>query len=231
VAKSEPYLSLVIPAYNEACIVEKAVLDALTLLDAQHADSYEVVLVDDGSSDATLSVLRTIESRRSAVLVVAHERNRGLGAALRTGFENCRGEVLTWIPADGQFDLREVLQGLPLMREYDIVVALRRGEGHFKRIAITSCFHFLTWMLFRFNAAGMCGIYLIRRGVLEEIRPQAQNVFYNLEIPILCVKHGKRLARIQVGLLPRLGGVSKVSNMRTLSRNLVEMARIRFSCR
>jgi dolichol-phosphate mannosyltransferase len=222
---------LVIPAYNEAGIVEDAVLGALRVLDARQLASYEVVLVDDGSSDPTLSVLRTIERRQPAVRVLAHERNRGLGAALRTGFEHCRGEVLTWIPGDGQFDLREVLEGLPLMQQYDIVVALRDTVTQSSRIVITWCFHLLTWTLFRFNATDMCGIYLIRRSVLEEIRPQAQNIFYNLEIPILCVKHGKRMAKIQLRLRPRLGGASKVSNARTLRRNLIEMARIWFSWR
>jgi glycosyltransferase involved in cell wall biosynthesis len=217
----------VIPAYNEAAIVEEAIASALSALSLSSI-SHEVVLVDDGSSDGTLAAMRRIEAQNSNVRVVAHEQNRGLGAALRTGFAACHGEVLTWIPGDGQFDLRQVLNGLPLMTDHDIVVALRKGVRQSWRVAITWCFHLLTWTLFRFKASDLCGIYIIRRAVLEQIHPQATNIFYNLEVPILCAKFRKRLAQITVSVLPRLGGTSKVANFRTLSRNLLEMIRIRF---
>ena len=224
---TEPLLSVVIPAFNEAESIEGTVKSALSALDAQPA-SYEVLLVDDGSGDGTLALLRAMEGRHAAVRVMVHPKNRGLGAALRTGFENSRGEFLTWIPGDGQFDLREVLTGLPLLREHDVVVALRDGVRRSWRIMITWCFHIVTWILFRFDASDMCGIYLIRRSAWEGIHPKADNIFYNLEVPMLCVKQGKRLGRIRIKLLPRLLGVSKVSNARTMSRNLLEMAKICF---
>jgi glycosyltransferase involved in cell wall biosynthesis len=223
-----PYLSVVIPVYNEAQIIRDVVIEALESLKQHGQSSYDVVLVDDGSTDETGLVLQSLQKENSSVRAYANATNLGLGAALRTGFRNCRGEVITWIPGDGQFDLGNILDVLPQIQQYDIIVALREGVRHSWRSAISWCFHLLVLALFRFRATDICGIYVIRRDVLEQIRPQANNIFLNLEIPILCLKHGKKLTQFVIPLRPRRAGVSKVANVKTLARNVIEMLRIRF---
>lgn len=222
-----PYLSVVIPAYNESANVDQVVAAALDALKQRGVGSYELLLVNDGSTDDTWSRMERLAREVPGVRAFAHDTNRGLGAALRTGFANARGELIVWIPGDGQFDLGGILAGLPQMETKEIVVVLRTGRTESTRNLISTCFHGLTRLLFRFEATDVCGIYIIKRETLEQIRPRSSDIFLNLEIPILCVRHNKPLGQITVPIQPRLSGVSKVANVRTMAKNLFEMLRFR----
>jgi glycosyltransferase involved in cell wall biosynthesis len=223
------HLSIVIPSYNEGSNVIQVVDHATSTLSRLGHSSAELLLVNDGSSDDTGNVMDTLALSNSAIRVFHHPRNAGLGAALRTGFQNARGSIITWIPGDGQFDLAEVLAGLQQMPPKDCVVAIRQGRNEAARSFISSCFHGMIRILFQFDATDVCGIWLIERDVLEQIRPQASDIFLNLEIPLLCVRHRKSLGRITVSIQPRLSGTSKVTNLRTMAKNLYELLKFRFT--
>jgi len=221
-------LSVVIPAYNECANIGRVIEDARKSIESRDVQTYEIILVDDGSSDGTGEAAGKISRDISNVRAVSHDRNRGLGAALRTGFDNAIGDIITWIPGDGQFDLGDVLDGLPQMATKDIVVALRQGRNELTRSFISSCYHGLIRILFQFEARDMCGIYIIKRSVLQEIRPRSNDIFLNLEIPLSCVRRKKAVGTIVLQIKPRLSGVSKVANLHTLLRNILELVKYRF---
>ena len=221
------YLSVVIPSYNERANIGQVVDDARKAIESRRVPSYEIILVDDGSSDGTGEVAADISRGNPNVTVVSHERNRGLGAALRTGFDVATGEIITWVPGDGQFDLGAVLDGLPQMQTKDIVLALRQGRKEVTRSLISNCYHGLIRVLFKFDAKDMCGIYIIKRPVLQEIRPRSNDIFLNLEIPLSCARLKKPIGTIVLQIKPRLSGVSKVTNVRTLARNMFELFKYR----
>ena len=113
-------LSLVIPAYNEAEGVHQTAQSLRSLL-TQLAKSYdvEVVFVNDGSKDDTAILLKTEFKDDSRVQVVSHEINRGLGAAIRTGFQNAKGDVIVTTDFDGTYPLDTVPQMLARMAADD----------------------------------------------------------------------------------------------------------------
>jgi dolichol-phosphate mannosyltransferase len=224
---SQPSVSIVIPAYNEEAIIEQVAKEAICALQRMAPASFEVVLVDDGSTDGTGFRMEQMRKKLQCVRVVSHERNRGLGAALKTGFGAATGGILTWIPGDGQFDVNEILKGLPLLAECDIVLVLRQGRKEVSRGVITFCFRALTRILFRFDATNLCGIYLLSRELLTALAPRAESVFYNLEVPLLCTKHKKRIRRVTTNILPRRAGLSKVTNVRTITATFWEMLKYR----
>ena len=216
---------MVIPVYNEAGIIRNVIEEALEVL-RRHGGSYELIAVNDGSSDGTLEILNKMMAEIVELRVAHHERNQGMGAALRTGCDQARHDVVTWIPGDGQFDLAEVLKGLEGMNGADMMIALRTGVRTSWRAAITMCFHLLIWLMFRFDAAEMCGIFLLRREILFQCMPEAKNVFFTIELPVRVRRRGYRIGQFTVPLRPRLGGVSKVANLRTYLSNVLEMTRI-----
>ncbi|PYU29998.1 MAG: hypothetical protein DMG31_15050 [Acidobacteria bacterium] len=224
---SAPFLSIIIPAYNEEAVIEQVAKDAIDTLQKTGLNSFELVLVNDGSTDQTGFRMDQMRQQLECVQVASHQRNRGLGAALRTGFGTAKGRIVTWIPGDGQFDLGEILDGLSLLEESDIVLVLRRGRKEASRNVISLCFHTLIRLLFHFDATDASGIYLLPRELLVTLDPKADNVFYNLEVPLLCIKHRKRMRQITVGIRPRRSGASKVTNFQTIARNLGEVLKYR----
>ncbi|MBE3598807.1 MAG: glycosyltransferase [Limnochordaceae bacterium] len=94
---SQPHLTVVLPAYNEEASVG-ATIEAVLRFLRERGLSHEVVVVDDGSEDATASVVARVAGRHPAVRLVRHPANRGYGAALRTAFAAARGE---WVACPG----------------------------------------------------------------------------------------------------------------------------------
>jgi glycosyltransferase involved in cell wall biosynthesis len=113
---SDIFLSIILPAYNE----EGAILATLEKLKALKLPDAEIIVVDDGSKD------RTAELARSAgVRVIAHPYNIGNGAAVKTGIRNANGRVLAFMDADGQHSPEDLVQFLPLIANYHMVVGAR----------------------------------------------------------------------------------------------------------
>ena len=163
-----PRLSVIIPAYNEQESLEatvKAVLAALP-----EPDLSELVIVNDGSSDNTLAVAHAIaESCPASVVVVDRATNGGMGQALASGFERATGDVNTWIPGDGEYELGEVLVGLAALQNNDIVLVRRTSRGQLGRNIVSTIMYGLIRVLFRFDAHGYCGIFVITRARWSEL--------------------------------------------------------------
>src|SRR5690242_17676816 len=107
------FLSLVIPAFNEEAGIAQAVGEADDAL-RRLGRSYEILVIDDGSRDATAETARAACADRPNVRLLRHDANRGYGAALRTGFTAARGERIAFTDADCQFYLDDLADLLPL---------------------------------------------------------------------------------------------------------------------
>jgi glycosyltransferase involved in cell wall biosynthesis len=221
-----PDLSVVIPAFNEQESLEgtvKAVVGALP-----DPTRSELVLVDDGSTDGTLEVARSLSaSCPAAVVVVARPTNGGMGQALASGFEQATGEVLTWIPGDGEYSLSEVLAGLPELDRADIVLVRRRARGQTARNIVSTLMYSLIRVLFGFNARGYCGIFVVGRTRWNELAIRSRDVFFTLEVALRARQRRWRLAYVEAEWRPRTSGKSKVFRPSVLVKNLVELLRCR----
>jgi glycosyltransferase involved in cell wall biosynthesis len=221
-----PELSVVIPAFNEQESLEgtvKAVVGALP-----DPTRSELVLVDDGSTDGTLEVARSLSaSCPAAVVVVARPTNGGMGQALASGFEQATGEVLTWIPGDGEYSLSEVLAGLPGLDRADIVLVRRRARGQTARNIVSTLMYSLIRVLFGFNARGYCGIFVVGRTRWNELAIRSRDVFFTLEVALRARQRRWELAYVEAEWRPRTSGKSKVFRPSVLVKNLVELLRCR----
>jgi glycosyltransferase involved in cell wall biosynthesis len=221
-------LTLVIPALNERESIVRVVEGAHDVLMSRMPDA-EIVLVDDGSTDGTTELMMELSSRLPNVSTVRNPTNLGMGGALKAGFDAATGDILTFVPGDGQFDLGQVLDVLPMLSTCDAAFGLRRARPEFKRNAISFVFHALIWILYRFDARDYCGIYLIRRDVYHTFPMRSSNVFFNIEMALRFARTGRNRAQFWVDVLDRQAGVSKVANPRTLFLNAIEVVRFRFS--
>jgi dolichol-phosphate mannosyltransferase len=207
-----PFLSLVLPAYNEAEGIAPAVAEADAAL-GQFADDYEILVVDDGSRDDTAAIVAGLMREQSRVRLLRHDQNRGYGAALRTGFEAALGERVAFTDADGQFDLAELARLVAASSRTPIVVGYRVGrkDPWLRR--------FFSWgynqIVRRLIGTGVrdcdCALKVFRRDALRNLLPESTHFFVNTEMLARARQSGLPVAEIGVTHRPRRHGQSKVS--------------------
>ena len=118
-------LSLVIPAYNEEESIEDCLVEADEVLSGL-GKPYEILVVDDGSTDATFERLKKLKERFPALRVVRFAENRGQTAGMAAGFDHARGEVVVTVDADRQNDPHDIPKLMELMDDYDVVCGIRQ---------------------------------------------------------------------------------------------------------
>ncbi|CAB4882923.1 unannotated protein [freshwater metagenome] len=223
----KPAISVVIPAYNEAESIADTVAAVLAAL--PEPGRAQLVLVNDGSTDGTVDVMQAIaDSCAAAVLIVHRPINGGMGQALASGFSVASGDVLTWIPGDGEYDLSEVLAGLPLLDQADVVLVRRNARGQLGRNIVSSVMYGLIRVLFRFDARGYCGIFVISQKRWRELAVASRDVFFTLEVALRSRHVRWTIAFVPAEWRPRRAGRSKVFNVRTILRNVGELLSFRW---
>jgi glycosyltransferase involved in cell wall biosynthesis len=224
-----PQLTVVIPAFNEQESLEatvKAVIAALP-----DPSRSELVIVNDGSTDQTRAVAHAIADTcgAGAVVVVDRPTNGGMGQALASGLERATGDVITWIPGDGEYDLDEVLVGLDPLQSNDIVLVRRNSRGQVGRNIVSSIMYALIRVLFGFNASGYCGIFVVSRARWQELAIRSRDVFFTLEVALRARHAGWNIGYVTAEWRPRRAGRSKVFRPTVMLRNVMELFRFRIA--
>ncbi len=221
-------LSVVMFAYNEQDNVGPVMREALDYL-RRRVDRYELILVDDGSSDGTRAEAEAVAAEDEAVTVISHEVNRGIGAALRTGFAAATLDWITLLPADGQVPPEQIDRFIEVSDGADLVICHYpdrfREADHLGRKVLSRGLRMLTWI-----ATGvphkLDGAYLVRRDVLRRLPLRSESFFLNLELPIRAIRDGARVRETTLHVRPRRSGTSKVlgaARIRRVSRELIAL--------
>jgi glycosyltransferase involved in cell wall biosynthesis len=207
-----PALSIVLPAYNEEDNIERAVRTAATVAQGLVGD-YEVVVVDDGSRDGTAHRLAHLQAELGPRLrVVRHPVNEGYGTALRDGFAAAIGDLIFYTDSDNQFDLSELADFLPLMRDADVAVGYRvdRKDTALRR-ASSAVFNRLACLAFGLSLWDLnCSFKLFRREVLRSLALESDDFFVDTEMMARIQRGGWRCVQRGVRHLPRTAGRSTV---------------------
>lgn len=222
-------IDVVIPAFNEAANIEPVLRDALAIFDERGVKA-RLVLVDDGSTDQTLSIMRRLATGAANVTVIAHGARGGLGRALKTGFRAATAEYVTWIPADGEIDARHVTDLLHEMKDADFISshceqdeALRHLGNPLTRRMLSFGMRVMVYLAFGFDTRPHSGPWIIRREILKTARLDSDTGAVNLEIIGHCRRSGCAMAHTTVRSNNRLSGESKVANLSTALRVFREL--------
>ena len=119
---------VILPAYNEASAIERAILETAASFDALAAP-YEIIVVDDGSTDGTAALAEAMRARFPTVRVARHATNAGKGAAVRTGAQAAEGEVVLFLDCDLSTHPDTFRSFIPLLTTHDLVIGSRRVKG------------------------------------------------------------------------------------------------------
>lgn len=119
--------SIIIPCYNEELGIENTIIELRSAIPED--PSYQIVIVNDGSMDGTAEKLKTVEEKYKNIKVVHHARNRGYGAALKTGIRNTDSNLIAIIDADGTYPAERMAELVQACRSNDMVVGARTGDN------------------------------------------------------------------------------------------------------
>jgi len=222
-------ISAVIPAYNEALIIAstvQAVDDTLARL----TDDYEIIVVNDGSQDATPRIVEALGQERPAVRLVSHAVNQGYGATLATGFATATRDYIFLTDGDRQFDVRELAGFLPLLDRVDMVVGYRRPRADpWVRRFYGWGWNQLVNTLFGYTARDVdCAFKLFPRRLLDDVQLHSTGHTLSPELLIKARRAGYRIAEVRVTHLPRTLGQAKGARIDHIVRSLLELVKLRF---
>lgn len=235
-ARSSELLTVFFPMWNEELYVERAVAAAGKIcgemVEAGYIGDYELLIIDDKSTDRTPEIADALAAADEHVRVVHHPVNRKLGGAMKTGFATAKGDLVLYSDADLPFDFLEVPRAIRLMREYeaDLVSAYRfdrTGEGYTRAI-YTFVYNLLIRSLFGVKARDINFAFkLCRRAVLDHIELRSEGSFIDAELIIRATRSGFELLQFGVDYFPRTRGESTLSSPAVIKTILTEMWRLR----
>lgn len=223
-------LSVFLPAYDEEGNIERVVEAALDRLERLDLESYEVIVVDDGSTDRTAALADGLAAGDDRVRVVHHDRNRGYGAALKSGFA---ASTKTWVlltDGDGQFDLADAGPFLAAAEQHDLIVGYRqhRQDNRFRKLN-GWCWAALVNALFGLKLRDIdCAFKLIRTARVHSVLPlESDGAFCSTELLVKLRRAGVVAHELPVRHFSREAGQPTGANPRVIARAFVDLAKMR----
>jgi glycosyltransferase involved in cell wall biosynthesis len=202
-------VSVVLPAYNEQEVIEPTVRHVAEVMTSLVSD-FEIVVTNDGSKDRTGEILAELQQDRSLHLrVVTHARNQGYGAALASGFDAARSNLIFMTDGDKQFDVSELAGFIPAMDpETDLVIGWRRKRADpFMRLVNAWGWKQLVNGLFGYTAKDVdCAFKLFRREVWRSVVVHARGATFSAEFLIKARRLGFEVVELPVSHFPRTAG-------------------------
>jgi glycosyltransferase involved in cell wall biosynthesis len=224
-------LSVFFPAYNDSGTIASLVISALQSARKLTPD-FEVIVVNDGSADKTAEILDELARTYPEVRVVHHERNRGYGGALRTGFATATRELVFYTDGDAQYDPSEMeLLWRRLDDSVDVVNGYKISRSDpMHRIIIGRVYHHTVKILFGLGVRDVdCDFRLIRRAVFDKVHLQKDSGVICLEMMKKITDAGFHIAEVPVHHYHRAYGRSQFFNFRRLFRTGVDVFKLWFA--
>jgi len=225
---SIPSISVFFPCYNEAANIEPLVCKTLHVLGKLTGD-FEIIIVDDGSTDGTGKIIDTLAGEHDTVKAVHHAKNLGYGAALQSGFRAATKELVFYTDGDGQFDIAEMPRLLPRMKQYDIVTCYRlnRQEGLARKINAWAWTK-LVCFVFKMNIRDIdCAFKLYKRRIFDDIKIRSTGALIDAEILARAIRKGYTVTQMGVHHYPRKAGVQSGAKLTVIFRAFQELFKLR----
>lgn len=204
-----PSLTIAIPAFNE----EKNLAWVLknTLKEAPgYLSNFEILIIDDGSTDSTGKIADDF-AKKSKYVRVVHQENGGYGNAMLTGIKGATKDFVAYMPADGQFLVKDMQFCLPYMEEADLILGARgsRADYTLYRLILSYTYLIILKMLFNINFQDVNWLNIWRTCEVQKLKIDSRGIFMLAEIVIRFQRKGLKVVEAPSFYRPRLGGKAK----------------------
>ncbi|MDD3532282.1 MAG: glycosyltransferase family 2 protein [Candidatus Shapirobacteria bacterium] len=210
-------LSVFFPFYNEEANIKAQTEQALKII-PRFAKEFEIILVNDGSVDKTNQIGQKLAAKYPNVFLVSHQKNRGYGGALKSGFAKAKYEWIFFSDGDRQFDLAEIAKLLPLTSQADLVIGYRQKRADtLIRLINAKLFNLLIRLLFGLKVADIdCAFKLLKKEVVDGLELKSDGALISSELLIKAQKAGFRITQVPVSHYPRKIGSPTGANPRVI---------------
>lgn len=221
-------VSCTVMAYNEEQTLEEAVRDVHAALTAFGDRDFEILVVDDGSTDRTVEIGRALETKLTNTRLIRHAKNMGPGSAILTGIRNSKHDVICFHAADQQLDFKQVASFIPLLDDHDLVIGSRSGRPGYTQMRMLASRTYITLAHALFGLREYDDfnfLYLYRREIFDGMPIESDGVFMCTEVLVRAIDRGARVAKVTAECLPRKVGVSSCFKAPVIEKTFGEMLR------
>lgn len=229
-ATKYPSISAFFPCYNDAKTIGKMVDDVTRVL-ARATNKYEILVVDDGSQDNSREVLKKQAKKNKNLRLIFHEKNKGYGGALKSGFAACSGELIFYTDGDGQYDPAELDHLLNLMTEnVDFINGIKMGrKDSWDRVFFGNMHKFITRWLFWLPIYDTdCDFRLIRKKILNKITLSSNSGSICPELVKKAQRAGARFREVSVHHYERKHGRSQFFKIDKIAKTYWDLFKLWF---
>lgn len=217
-------ISVFFPAFNEGKNISKLLVETNNFLKKLNL-IYELVVVNDGSTDKTAEVVKALAKKNKRIRLVNHPKNLGYGAALKTGFKYCHYPGIAYLDSDGQFKPEELGKFLEKRNEADLLMGFRvKRQDSLLRRFLAKVLRLVDWLLFGLNVKDVdCGFKLFKKEILEKIgQLRTQSAITETEFVVRAKKAGFKIKEIGVSHHLRIKGEQTGGKLRIIAKAAVE---------
>jgi glycosyltransferase involved in cell wall biosynthesis len=200
-------LSVILPAYNEEAVIERTLTETYAVLHAWLND-FELIVVNDGSRDRTAELVEKLIPLAPHIRLINHPFNQGYGAALVTGFRAITKDLVFFMDADGQFDIRDLEAFFPLIEHHDAVFGYRHPRRDpWIRKCNAGAWKLLVYLCFGIRVRDIdCAFKLYRADFFQTLELETRGAMINTELLYKFKRAGLSYTEVGVRHLPRQGG-------------------------
>lgn len=224
-------ISYIMPVYDEEPIIRTTLDELIRSFEdlSDVVETYEIIVVDDGSRDGTPAIAEEFASRHANVRLLRHERNGGAGKAILTGFKEARMEWVSANFADLPFKTSDIRKLAPFFQDNDLIVVCRndRGANHWYRKLTSYGNYALIRLLFWSGIHDFQFVQFYRRSLLTQMNIVSQGTLVTPEMILRCQKAGARISEVFLPFRKRPGGRAKYGHPKHIFITLMEMIRLR----
>jgi len=216
-------VSTIVPALNEEGNIDEFCRLYADMLKTAPFEG-ELVFVDDGSTDGTVEKIRQAVQQYSFIKYASHQRNRGLTAALETGFSIASGEIFVFYPADLQY-LPEDIPVLvkPVAEGADLCAGWKQGK--YKKRLVSNVYNWVSRRIFNLKVHDLNSVKAFRREVVENIFLRRD---WHRYLVVLAADEGYRVEEVKIPLYDRQWGKSKFGGIGRVMVGLLDMLAVKF---
>lgn len=221
-------LSIIIPAYNEggglSNLIDQTFEDAKKII-----GDFEIIIVNDGSSDKTGEVADSLAKQYENVRAIHHKENQGLAQAWKTGIRACEKDIILYIEGDGQQPFRDQIDLLEKIKHADLVLGTRshRFDYSIFRKMLSYGYLFLIWLFFNLKYKDVGWSQAYRRKVFDKVIINSITPFFDTEVVIKALRSGFKVVEARSFYRPREAGSTNLGNVRTAFKMFEEMMKMR----